>query len=135
MSKVSQEVAEEEVAKFLTRLKTFEADRDKFKEQQGIILEAIKEGALVYEEEGNSSFTQTLLFPMGSGENAVTELNYRSRISDHDVKPFSKGIANNDFTGHNNALIAALTDTNRAIIEKMNSADKRIAGAIAVFFM
>jgi hypothetical protein len=135
MTKVSQELAEQEVESFLTRLKTFEADREKFKEQQGTLIEAIKEGVLTYQKDGEESFTQTLMFPMGEGESAITELKYRSRISDHDVRPWSKGVSNNDFLGHTNALVAALTKTNRAIIEKLNSADKRIASAIAVFFM
>lgn len=138
--KISREQAEKEVNAWLDKKKVFQETRDRYKDHIEILIEAICNGVLVID---TSSFeiTHELLFPLTANEDEnvrdpkdLRTLTYRARINDNLVKPHLRGIKGDDADGRLNALLAALTDSSHGIINKIDSADKRIATAIGVFF-
>jgi len=133
MAKITKEQAEIEITQWLDEKKVFEETRETFRQHIGVLNEAMVNGVLLINE--NGLFEHTLLFPMGEGQNALTKLTYRKRISDSETLPYMKGVKSDDGDRRVNALLAALTDSTNRIIEKLESGDKRIASAIGVFFM
>jgi hypothetical protein len=98
-----------------------------------IISEAIINGVIKLNE-SNFQFVHTLLFPLGEDE-GIKELTYKARINDKMIAPHMRGVKSDDVDGRLNALIAALTNESRGVISSLDSADKRIATAIGIFFM
>lgn len=131
--KVAHEVAERDILKWLDTKKVFTGVREKHKDTIEFLTEAIEDGALVYNEEDNS-FTHNLLFPT-SGEKPLTELKYKSRINDNMLRPYLKGVANDDGDGRVTATICALTEQPRGIINALDSLDKKICMSIVIFFI
>jgi hypothetical protein len=81
-------------------------------------------------------FSHKLCIPIESdGVVTVTDLTYRGRLNDKLLNPYTKGIAAGDAFGRLDAIICALTDKPRGIINALDSIDKKIATAIAVFFI
>lgn len=132
IEKVSREVAEEEVEKWLDAKRVFQETRDKYKDHIEVIVEAMMNGVLMLTEE--NKFKHTLLFEIGDG-GAITELEYLFRANDKIITPHMKGVKNDDVDGRLNALIAAITKQTRGIISNLDTVDKRIATAIGIFFM
>ncbi len=134
--KLSREVAEIEVEAWLDKKKVFQETRDKYKDYVDIIVEAIMNGVLVLDDKGE--FTQILLFPLGGkgeGESSIESIKYRLRVNDKQVSPHMRGVKADDADGRLQALIAAITSQSKSVISNFDSADKRIATAIGIFFM
>ncbi len=132
-SKITREAAEAEVTSWLDKKKIFPETRDKFKDHSELIVDAISNGALTLNPE-SFEFTHTLLFPIGEND-GITEMKYKARLNDKQINQQMKGVKSDDVDGRVQALVAALTSQPRGIIERLDTADKRIATAIAVFFM
>ena len=94
--------------------------------------DAVVEGILRVNE--NKTLTHFLLEPVGE-EKKITELTYKTRLNDRMKIPYMKGIKSDDVFGMLNGTIAALTTTPREVIMAMDTEDKRLAQAIAVFFI
>lgn len=133
MDKVDREVALSEVNTWLEKKKIFTETKERYKDQIDMLVEAIVNGALVFKDD-TYEFVHTLCFPIGEGD-AIRDLTYRPRLNDKLIAPFLKGVKMDDVDGRMNGLIAALTKQNRAIIESMDTTDKKIANAIGIFFM
>src|SRR5687768_571840 len=129
---VDRETAEAEVNKWLEKKKVFQSTIDSEKASIEILVEAIQRGILVYNEPDNS-FTYTLLHPLGE-DSSVATLKFKGRINDTMVQKYMKGVSSTDGDGRLNATIAALTETARGIISGVDSIDKKVCNAIAIFF-
>jgi hypothetical protein len=132
MEKISREIAEAEVKKWLDKKKVFQTTREAYEPHSNLLADAICEGALIYNED-EGTWKHNLLFPLDSGK--ITELNYIARLNDIVLRPYLKGVAGDDPDARVNAHIAALTNTAKGIIAGLDSADKKIASAIAIFFL
>lgn len=133
MTKINREVAEGEVTLWLDKKKVFQATRESQKEFIDILVEAIVEGVLVLDQ-STFKFTHTLLFPIGESE-MIKSLVYVSRLNDKMLRPCLNGVKQGDGDERMLAYIAALTDQPRGLMANLDSADKKVATAIAVFFL
>jgi hypothetical protein len=130
---IDRETAEKEVNAWLESKKCFPSEIEKNKDSVEILVEAIMYGTLTLNET-EKTFTHQLLFPLGEDGATVTELTYKHRINDKMVQRYMKGVSATDGEGRLNATIGCLTETARGIIEGLDTKDKRIANAIAIFF-
>lgn len=131
--KVSRELAEQEVTQWLDEKKVFQSTREAYKDSIDLLVDAICEGVLKYDGD-KKKFIHTLLFPLG-GEIPITELIYKQRLTDKELRPNLNGVKQGDGDGRLNAYVAALTSTNKEIVANLDSADKKIAMAISIFFL
>lgn len=132
MDKVDRQKAESEVNSWLDKKKVFQSTRETNKDNIDLLVDAICEGVLTMDQE--FEFTHKLLHPFGEQEQ-ITHLTYKSRLNDKMLRPYLKGVKSDDGDSRLLAYIAALTGTPRAILEGMDSLDKKISMAIAVFFL
>ena len=133
MTSVSREVAEAEVQAWLDKKKVFESNRENNKDSVEILVDGVCQGVLSLDQT-TWKFTHKLLFPFGD-QIKVEELKYHSRLNDKMLKPYLNGVKPSDAEGRLLAYIAALTGQARAVLEELDTADKKIAMAIAIFFL
>jgi hypothetical protein len=133
MTKISREVAEQEVNSWLDYKKVSERKRENHKEQIEILIDAIMEGALTLRSE-DKFFVQTLKFPT-SGEKPLTSLEYSPRIKMSTVHNKLQGVKGSDADGRVCSYVAALTSHTTALIKSLDSEDYSICEAVAVFFL
>ncbi len=127
---VARELAEKEVTSWLDKKKVMEADRERSKDSIEQLIEAMEEGILTLDD-STFDFTHKLLFPL----DGVTEMKYFPRLNDRMLKPYLNGVKSGDADGRLLAYVAALTKQPRAILETLDTADKKISMAIAIFFL
>jgi hypothetical protein len=134
--KISREQAEKEITAWLDKKKVFEETRERQKDQIEMLIEAMMNDVLVLNPT-SFAFTHTLMLPPvdEEGNATITELVYAPRLNDKLIEPYTKGLKENDLQGRFNAICAALTKQPRSIISLLDSADKRITSAIAIFFI
>lgn len=133
-SKISRDQAEAEITAWLDKKKVFAETRDRYKDHIDILIEAMCNGALRLDDT-TFEFTHTLLFPLGENGSGLKEFKYKARINDKQIQPYMKGVKADDADGRLGALIAAICDQPKGVISVIDSADKRIATAIGIFFM
>lgn len=131
-SKVTREIAEEEIEKWLVLQKALPTVREARAEHIKQLIEGIEYGILELDEEGK--FTHNLMTEFGN-EKKYTQLVYKARLNDKQLAPWLKGVKGDDAEGRMLGHVAALTGVNRLILELMQTSDKRIAMAIAIFFL
>ena len=135
MGKITIELAKQEINHWLDNKKIFASVRKKQKSNISILAEAMSEGYLVYDPETNG-FKHILIHPItNDGKETLKELKYKGRLNDKELQPHMLGIKPTDGLGMMQAHVAALTTTPRAVIAVLDTADRKIAHAIAVFFM
>lgn len=132
MAKVSEEVAREEVEKWLEYKKVTTKKREAFAEAIQTLADYICEGLLTLEE--GCIFKQKLLFPLGNG-GSIPELSYQPRVQIKDLSSQSKGVPNTDQKARVAAIVSSLTGVAKGIIVTMDSEDADVAQAIALFFV
>lgn len=132
MSKITPEIAREEVSKWLDYKRVGTVKREQNKDSINKIAEAISDGSLILEDK--FIFVQTLKFPT-EGEASLTSLRYRPRIQVKDIQKSTKGATSEDPQGIIIGYICTLTAQPLAIIQALDSEDYGIAQAIAVFFL
>lgn len=133
MNKVAREVAEAEIKSWLDKKKVFESTRESYKDSIEVLVDAMVEGYLTLDEK-DFTLTHTLMFPPEK-EQSFTELKYKSRLNDNMLQPFLSGVKTSDADGRLLAYVAALTGVNRGILKAIDTADKKISMAIAIFFL
>ena len=133
MTSVSREVAEAEVQAWLDKKKVFKTTSENNKDSVEILVDGVCQGVLSLDQT-TWKFKHKLLFPFGD-QIKVEELNYHSRLNDKMLKPYLNGVKPSDAEGRLLAYIAALTGQARAVLEELDTADKKIAMAIAIFFL
>lgn len=131
---LTREVAEAEINQWLESKKVFPSTIESQKDSIEVLIDAMTMGNLVYGDESKpdaeKQFKHILLHPLGD----VTELVYKNRLNDRMLQPFLKGVDPRNSDERLNATIAALTDRARGIIAGLDSIDKKICNAIAIFF-
>jgi hypothetical protein len=132
MEVVQREVAEQEIDKWLDSKKIFKSDRENNQSQIDTLVDAIVNGVLSVDSEGN--FVHKLMFPT-EGDKSITELKYKKRLQERDTRRPLKGVSPTDIEGRMTAYIQALTDETSGIIGALDTYDARIAKSIVVFFL
>ena len=130
--KIAREQAESEVNQWLETKKVFKSVRESNQDSIDLLIEAIQDGVLIYNEDENT-FTHKLLHPL-KNEMPVEELTYISRLNDNILRPYLKGVPTGDGDARLLATIAALTGKAKGILSALDSVDKKICNAIAIFF-
>jgi len=129
---VTREQATLEVNSWLDKKKVYESTRESQKDSIDLLIEAMVNGDLKLDPDFN--FIHKLLVPeVLNGE--VAELKYKLRLNDKMLKPCMNGVKSNDADGRLTAYISALTGQVKGILEGLDTADKKIALSIAVFFL
>ena len=131
--RINQEQASREVEAWLDYKRVFERTKEANQDSIEFMEDMICEGILSIDETTHE-ITHKLLFPLGEGSE-ITSLKYKSRLNDKMLEPKMKGIKSNDANAMLTAYICALTDENSGVIKGMDSQDKKVAMAIAVFFL
>lgn len=129
--KVAYEVAEKEINDWLEWRKIMPLQRESYKAQIAILVEAVQYGLLTLKD---SCFKQTLLFEVGE-EEKVTTLEYKPRINGVMLNPYLSGVKSSDGDARVNAYLACLTGQSKQILKYLDPADTRIAESIVVFFL
>lgn len=130
--KVALEKSIEEIEGWLDKKKIFPSAQEEYKPQIDILVEAISLGFLTLNEKGE--FKQELLFPLKE-EQALTHLDYKSRLNDRMLEPHLKGSKAGDGDARIIAYLACLTGQAKGIIKALDTADRRITNAIVIFFI
>jgi hypothetical protein len=133
MKKIDRETAIAELDSWFEKKKIFQSQRDSQKDSVNTLIDAIQEGVLTLNKDTNV-LTHTLLLPE-DGEKSIKTLTYRPRLNDVILKPFMEGNKSGSVIDMMLSYCAALTDTTKGVLARLDSADKRIANSIAVFFM
>lgn len=138
---IAWDVAEADINAWLDKKKVGEKTRETNKDYIETLIEAVSNGTLTLDKDdeksnkaGTYKFKHTLLFPF-EGDAAKDSLEYECRINDRMMKPNLNGVKLGDGDGRFNALIATLTRQPRTLIEQLDTADKKIAMAIGIFFL
>lgn len=148
MTSVSREVAEAEVTAWLDKKKILQGTRDRNQEYINTLVDALSEGIIVIDgnpidgkkvestatKEPTWKIKHTLQFPFGE-DKSVHELEYLARLTDKMVKPYMVGVKADDADGRLLGYVAALSRQPRAVLENLDSLDKKIAMSVAVFFL
>lgn len=133
MPKINPELATKEVNAWLDSKKIMQNTRDSNEDSTQLLIDAMVEGIVAIDDKSNV-ITHNLNFPIGEGEE-IKKLEYRPRLNDRLLEPYLKGVKPTDSDGRLTAYICALTQNSRGIIRNMDSVDKKISLAIAVFFL
>lgn len=131
-NKVERSVAELEVTDWLDKKKVSSSVREANKDSVELLIDCICDGELVKDDKNNLDYT--LKHPFGD-EEKVTKMSFKPRLNDKMLKPYLNGVKTNDAEGRLLAYISALTTVPRAILENMDSVDKKVAMAIVIFFL
>jgi hypothetical protein len=133
MSKVTEEIAEQDVNRWLDTKKISEDKRQSLKETIKDMIGYVKEGNLIISNDGK--ITQILNFEIGE-EEKVSEFQYQNRISVDDIHKRMTGsqIKAGDADGRIRIYVSALTRKPYALIGKLDSTDWSVASTIASFF-
>jgi len=132
-AKVSKEVANKEVEKWLDYKKVDEVKRTDSVDSIEALAKAIESGNLSFDSKEHV-FKQKLKWPIGEGE-AIKELIYKARLTMNDVHLRTKNVKSGDAHGLITAYICALTEQNSGVIGCLDTEDNRIAQSIATFFL
>lgn len=133
-SKVTQEVAAAEVKGWLDLKKLGAKRREDKNDSIEVLVGAVMEGTITIDSSG--SITQTLNFPTASkGEDGVTSLTYKPRLSAKQIQACLQGSKIGDGYGVIIALVAILTEQAKGVIQNLDGEDMSVAQAIANFFL
>lgn len=127
---VSIEKATQEVEGWLDKKKVYPSVRESQKDSIDLLIEAIMQGDLTLDEK-SGEFVHKLQFPLPE----LTELRYKARLNDKMLRPHLQGVKASDADGRFLALAAALTSQPKAVLEGLDSSDKKIMMSIGVFFL
>jgi hypothetical protein len=133
MNKITQDIAEKDVKRWLdarrTSTKKIESMESSIKEMEGYVMD----GKLIVDEDG--LLTQILDFPIGE-ESFIKELKFKNRISVGDIQKRMTGnnVKSGDIDGRLMVYASALTDKLFAQIAKMDSSDYSVTSTVASFF-
>lgn len=130
---VIESVARENVNKWLDYKRVGPSKREDNVSAIDSMVAAVQDGQIIISDEGHE-ITHKLKFPIGTNED-IKELTYKARLSIKDRNRKLKGTKATDTAEYLVALIAALANENKAIVEEMDTEDHNIAQSIALFFI
>lgn len=129
MSKVSREVAEKDVQRWLDHKRVKELKREKNKDAIESMIECVMDGTLVIDDE--CVITHNLLFPLGNDEN-IKELKYSPRLTVGRIGEYTKNAKTNDERVR--GYISALSGMSNGLISNMETEDYSVVGNVVIFF-
>lgn len=129
MKSVSNDVARQEVEKWLSAKRISAKKREANEDSIENLVEGFEEGVLVLNHETNE-ITQNILFPEGE----IKQLVFKPRMSVGDLHPYLKQLKSNDVDGRVKAYISALTNQPASILNRLDLYDYGVSTNIAVFF-
>lgn len=132
-TRVSEEVAEKDIARWLDARKTSDKKKQSMVESIKELVGYVMEGKLIVTEEG--TLKQTLDFPFGD-ETTLKELEYKMRINVGDIQKRMTGnnIKSGDIDGRLMVYASALTGKPFATIAQLDSSDYSVTSTVASFF-
>lgn len=127
--------AQEEIASWLDQKKVAPHEREKNESHIEALVEAVRYGTLVLNE--SRKIKHILAFPLEDedGKAVLTELHYEPRLRTEAINLQMKGVKADDFSGMIMAHIVALTGKSKGLLGKLDTVDRNVARAIAIFFM
>jgi hypothetical protein len=133
MSKVNQEVAEQDIKRWLDARNTSDKKRESLTDQIKELVGYVMEGRLYINEA--SQLVQKLDFPFGE-EAIVSELKYKNRISVGDIHKRMTGnnVKSGDIDGRLMVYACALTGLAFNQVALMDSTDYSVTSTVASFF-
>jgi hypothetical protein len=135
MNVVDRDTAALDIERWLDQKQIGSRKRESKKDDiENLIFEVI-DGNLVVEDD--CSLRYKLKFPIidKNGSVVVDELKFKARVCDQEIQSYLKGVKASDAFGIVRAYICALTNTSAGIISKLDTEDKSVADAVALFFM
>lgn len=132
---IDQETALKDFERWLSIKKIREQKRQENSKFEDIIISSIIEGDLTIDE--NGYITQKLIFPVENAEQqpVLSDLKFIPRIPIKLLNIKLKGVDSSDADKRQIAYMAALTQQNMGLLEKMETEDHRIAQSIIMYFL
>ncbi len=130
--KVSLDVAEEEINKWLDCKRVNAKKRESYEDYIETLINAIADGFLTLSED--NALVQKLRFPL-ENESPLSELSYKPRLKVSTIHTHLNGVKSSDADGRICAYVAALTSKPKDVIKGLDTEDYSIAQAIAAFFL
>lgn len=133
MSKITQEIAEKEVLRWLDARCTSESKKLKMSETIKELENAVMDGKLIVKDD--ATLCQKLDFPIGD-EAKILELNFKNRLAVGDIQKRMTGnnVKMGDIDGRIMVYASVLTDLAYGQIAKMDSSDYSLTSTVANFF-
>lgn len=129
---VNIDTATADVNRWLTCKRISGKRQEKLKENIDELISLVSDGSLVINDD--CLIVQELLFPIGNnGE--VKKLTWKPRLTLVDISRASSASSKFDLQDHIASRIAAATSTPLQLIKNMDTEDKAVSDAIAVFFI
>jgi len=133
MAKVALDIATKEVEAWLKYKRVQQKTIDINEDSVEILADAVADGILKIDEKTHV-ITHKLIWEFGE-EEKIKEFTYIPRVNDKILSPYMKGVKPTDADARLNAYIRALTKQASGIVKAIDSVDKKISVAIAVFFL
>jgi len=135
IAKVSREVAETEIEKWLDYKCIKPRTRENLELAIDMLIDGIEDGDLILEKNNNLILKLMLPIQNSEGEKTVENLTFTPRINVGEVHKKLKNVDNDDAEGRLIAYVSQLTGQPTAVIEKFDTVDFKLAQAIATFFL
>jgi len=132
MEKISYEIAQQEVNKWLDARRVSVSKRESQEAAISSLIEAVMYGNIVIDE--NNQITQTLTYPIGEND-SFTKLTYKTRITQGEVSTRISALKNSDSLSVISAYVSALTTQPLSLLQKLDTTDYSLCQTIAVFFI
>lgn len=132
MTKVTREIAQQDIDRWLDFKKVGQSKREKKSEEIDNLVDSVADGYLVVNDD--YTLKHILKFPLEGGI-PVKELIYQTRLEAVKIKSRMQNLKAGDGHGVLMGYICALTDQAAGIIGKLDTEDYNIAGCIVVFFV
>jgi hypothetical protein len=126
---VTKDVAVQEIEGWLEKKRIYDSQKENNKAEIELLIDAVMRGDLVLDEKGE--FTHTLNWPLED----IKEIKYKARLNDTMLKRFLNGVKATDGEGRFMAHAQCLTNQPKAILESLDSIDKKLMTSIVVFFI
>lgn len=132
MEKISYEIAQQEVNKWLDARRVSVSKRESQEAAISSLIEAVMYGQIVIDE--NNQITQILTYPIGEND-SFTKLTYKTRITQGEVSTRISALKNSDSLSVISAYVSALTTQPLSLLQKLDTTDYSLCQTIAVFFI
>jgi hypothetical protein len=136
MSKISREIASQEINSWLDYKKVNDKKREAFADSIETLIDSICDGSLSLTPE--KVLVQELRFPIGEDGKetmAIKSLSFKPRLKIQTIHMHLQGVKNGDADGRVLAYVAALSSTPKDALRGMDTEDFSIGQAIAIFFL
>ena len=134
MIQITEEMAHEEVQKWLNHRGVRQSKRDALQNSIDSLIEEFADGTLRLDEDFN--IHQTLRFPLKNenGDITLSSLKYNSRARQNQINLAMSNVKANNGLGMITAYISALTGVVKGLVDSMDTEDHKVGQIIASFF-